>query len=257
MARTVEDVALLLDAMVNEDPRDPISLPRTGESYVAAARTPQPLVRVAFSPDLGVTPVDAEMAEICRKAAWRFTEIGIAVEEAHPDLSGAKNAFQTLRAVSFAAAHRKKLEDCPDLLKPEMIWNIEKGLRLSASEIATAEEQRAEIIRQTHAFFSHYDLLLTPATIVPPYPVQARYVDECSGVKFDNYIDWLAIAYSISLTTAPAMSLPCGFTKDGLPVGLQIVARPRGEARLLSGAAQLERLLDLSTVHPIDPRTPS
>jgi amidase len=138
-----------------------------------------------------------------------------------------------------------------------MIWNIEKGLRLSASDIIAAEAQRAEIIRRTHAFFSHYDLLMTPATIVSPYPVQTRYVEECSGVKFDNYIDWLAIAYSISLTTAPALSLPCGFTQDGLPVGLQIVARPRGEARLLSGAAQLERLLDLGTVNPIDPRTRS
>jgi len=257
MARTVEDVALLLDAMVNEDPSDPVSLPRTGESYLAAARTPQPLARVAFSADLGVTPVDPEVAEICRRAAWRFTELGVAVEEAHPDLSDAKNAFHTLRAVGFAAAHRQKLEDYPDLLKPETIWNIEKGLGLSASEIVTAEEQRAEIVRRTHVFFSHYDLLMTPATIVPPYPVQTRYVDECSGVKFDNYIDWLAIAYSISLTTAPALSLPCGYTQDGLPVGLQIIARPRGEARLLSGAAQLERLLGLGTVHPIDPRSRS
>lgn len=254
MARTVEDVALLLDAMAGEHPCDPLSLPRTGESYLEAARSQRPLRRVAFSADLGVTPVDPEVVEICRQAAWRLAEGGVAVEEAHPDLSEAREAFQTLRAVSFAAAHRQKLKDCPELLKPEMIWNIEKGLSLNASEIARAEAQRAEIVRRTHAFFAHYDLLMTPATIVPPYPVQTRYVEECAGVRFDNYIDWLAIAYSISLTTAPALSLPCGFTREGLPVGLQIVARPRGEALLLSGAAQLERLLGLGTVRPIDPR---
>src|SRR5690606_33783432 len=104
------------------------------------------------------------------------------------------------------------------------------------------------------AFFTDYDLLLTPATIVAPYPVEQRYVAECAGTTFETYIDWLAIAYAITLTTAPALSLPCGFTSEGLPVGLQIVTVPRGEAKLLSAAAQLERQLGLETVYPIDPR---
>ena len=110
------------------------------------------------------------------------------------------------------------------------------------------------MIANAVAFLTDYDLLMTPATIVAPYPVEQRYVTECAGVTFDTYIDWLAIAFAVSLTTAPALSLPCGFTAEGLPVGLQIVAIPRGEAKLLSGARQLEKLLDLDTVSPIDPR---
>lgn len=254
MARTVEDVALMLDAMTGEHPLDPVSLPRDGTSYLQAARGGMPIKKVAFSADLGVTPVDPEVAEICRRAAYRFGELGAEVVDAHPDLSNAHGAFQTLRARGFAAAHARKLKDHPDLLKPETVWNIEKGLRLTMAEIIEAETQRAEMIANAVAFLGDYDLLMTPATIVAPYPVEQRYVAECAGVTFETYIDWLAIAFAVTLTTAPALSLPCGFTAEGLPVGLQIVAIPRGEAKLLSGARQLEKLLDLDTVTPIDPR---
>jgi amidase len=254
MARTVEDVGLLLDAMAGENPADPLSLPRDGTSYREAARTPRRLKRVAFSADLGITPVDPEVAEICRRAAHRFRDMGVEVVETHPDLSEAHSAFQTLRALGFASSHRRKLEDYPDLIKPETIWNVEKGLRLTTAEILDAEAQRTEMIARAIRFFGDFDLLLTPATIVPPYPVEQRYVTECAGVTFETYIDWLAIAYAITLTTAPALSLPCGFTAEGLPVGLQIATMPRGEAKLLSGAAMLERALDLKTVTPIDPR---
>lgn len=254
MARTVEDVGLLLDAMSGEHPLDPVSLPRDGTGYRAAARTPARLRKVAFSADLGITPVDPEVAEICRRAAYRFTELGVSVEDAHPDLSDAHTVFQTLRARGFAAAHVDKLRAHADLLKPEVVWNIEKGLALGLPDILDAEARRGGIVRRAVAFFGEYDLLMTPATIVAPYPIGQRYVAECAGHKFDSYIDWLAIVYAITLTTAPALSLPCGFTSEGLPVGLQIAAMPRGEAKLLSAAAQLETLLDLGTSTPIDPR---
>jgi amidase len=254
MARTVEDVALLLDAMSGEDPRDPVSLPRDGVSYLEAARSPEKPRRVAFSADLGITPVDPEVAEICRHAAYRFAELGVEVEETHPDFSESGDTFQTLRAAKFAAAHAGKLKTVPDKLKPEMIWNIEKGLKLSMADIAAAEESRSRLVADAHRFFADYDLLMTPATIVAPYPIGERYVEECAGVKFGNYIEWLAIAYAVTLTTAPALSLPCGFTESGLPVGLQIVARPRGEAGLLRGARHLETLLDLKTNEIVTPR---
>ena len=254
MARTVEDVGLFLDAMTGENPLDPVSLPRDGTSYREAARMMPQLRKVAFSADLGITPVDPEVVEICRKAAFRLADEGVVVEEAHPDLSLAHTVFQTLRAKSYAAAHAHKLRDFPDLLKPETIWNIEKGLALSVPEIIEAEIGRGEMIRNMVAFLRDYDLLMTPATIVSPFPVEQRYVAECAGVRFESYIDWLAIVYAVTLTTAPALSLPCGFTAEGLPVGLQIVALPRGEAALLSGAGFLEKLLDLGTVNPIDPR---
>jgi amidase len=105
-------------------------------------------------------------------------------------------------------------------------------------------------------FFKSYDLLLTPATIVAPFPVQNRYVAECVGKAFDNYVQWLGIVYAITLACCPALSLPCGFTASGLPVGLQIVAAPRGEAQLLAGAKVLEDILGLRDTTPIDPRPP-
>jgi amidase len=107
---------------------------------------------------------------------------------------------------------------------------------------------------RTIEFFKAYDLLLTPATIVAPFPVQNRYVAECAGKKFDNYVEWLGIVYAITLACCPALSLPCGFTASGLPVGLQMVAAPRGEARLLAGAKVLEDILGLRGTTPIDPK---
>jgi amidase len=107
---------------------------------------------------------------------------------------------------------------------------------------------------RTLEFFKSYDLLLTPATIVAPFPLENRYVAECAGRKFDNYVQWLGIVYAITLACCPALSLPCGFTASGLPVGLQVVAPPRGEAQLLAAARVLEDMLGLRGTTPIDPR---
>ena len=140
------------------------------------------------------------------------------------------------------------------LLKPEVIWNIEQGLKLSVEQLERAETQRVALARRALKFFESYDLLLSPATIVPPFPIENRYVAECAGKKFDNYVEWLGIVYAITLACCPALSLPCGFTASGLPVGLQIVARPRAEADLLAGAKALEDILGVRDATPIDPR---
>jgi amidase len=187
------------------------------------------------------------------KAAARFAEAGVIVEEAHPDLSEARNAAPVLRALSYANM-KPLLDQHRDKLKPEVVWNIEKGLALIGAEIAVAEAQRSLLFRRALDFFKTYDLLLCPATIVPPYPVEQRYVAECDGVKFDSYVDWLLIASAVTLTTCPAISIPAAFTRDGLPVGIQIVGPPRGEARLLAGAKSLEDILSLGKLTPIDPR---
>ena len=141
-----------------------------------------------------------------------------------------------------------------DQLKPEVIWNIEEGLKLTVEQIARAEAQRVAMTARTLAFFKTYDLLLAPATIVAPFPVENRYVAECAGKKFDNYVEWLGIVYAITLACCPALSLPCGFTASGLPVGLQMVAPPRGDAQLLAGAKVLEDILGVRGTTPIDPR---
>src|SRR3954466_9664521 len=254
MARNVEDCALLLDAMVGEDPRDPFSLPRTGESYLAAARSGWRPKRVAYSRDLGVTMTDNEVAEITRKAARRFEDLGAIVEEAHPDFTGLHECFITLRVYDFFMKKASLLREHRDLLKPEVIWNIEKGYKIDFDELERGEHIRIELARRYLAFFDKYDLLLTPATVVAPYPIEDRYVAEVNGHKFANYVEWLAIAYAITVSCGTALSLPCGFTRENLPVGLQIAGPPRSEARILAAAKGLEDVLGLRGTTPIDPR---
>jgi amidase len=254
MARNVEDIALLLDAMSGEHPADPLSLPRLPTSFLSAARSGRRPRRVAYSPDLGITPVDPEVAAITRKAASRLAEAGVIVEEAHPDLREAHECFHVLRAFDFAISKAALLRSKREYLKPEVIWNIEEGLKLSVEKIERAEAQRVAMAARTLEFFKTYDLLLTPATIVAPFPIENRYVAECAGKKFDNYVEWLGIVYAITLACCPALSLPCGFTASGLPVGLQMVAAPRGEAPLLAGAKALEDILGVRGTTPIEPK---
>jgi len=257
MARNVDDLALLLDAMTGEHPADPLSLPAPGTSFRESLRAPARPRRVAYSADLGITPVDPEVARITRAAAERLAAEGIAVEGAHPDLSGTHECFKVLRALDFVVSKAAYLRDHRELVKPEIIWNIETGLKLTAEEIERAQAQRVAIAARMLAFFDSYDLLLTPATIVAAFPVEQRYLAECAGHKFANYVEWLGIAYAVTLACCPALSLPCGFTAEGLPVGLQIVAPPRAEARVLAGAMFLEDLIGLRGSTPIEPRAPA
>jgi amidase len=256
MARNIEDLALLLDAMSGEHPGDPRSLPLLPTSFLSAAQSGKKPKRVAYSPDLGITPVDPEVAAVTRKAAQRFADADVIVEEAHPDLREAHECFHVLRAFDFAVTKARLLRSKRELLKPEVIWNIEQGLKLTVEQIERAEGQRVAMAERARKFFESYDLLLSPATIVPPFPVEKRYVAECAGKTFDNYVEWLGIVYAITLACCPALSLPCGFTASGLPVGLQMVGPPRSEAQLLAGARVLEDLLGMRDSTPIDPRPP-
>ena len=253
MARNVQDLALLFDAMVGEEAADPLSLPSDGTSYLKAARSGWKPKRVAVSRDLGLPPVDPAVAELVLAAAAKLEAEGVIVEEAHPDLKETRDCAQTLRALAYSNM-RPLLDKHRGLLKPEVVWNIEKGLSLTGAEIARAEAQRGEMFRRMRTFFETYDLLLCPATIVPPFPVEQRYVAECDGVKFASYVDWLMIVHAITLCCCPAISIPCGFTSNHLPVGLQVVAPGRGEAKLLAGARFIEQVLGLGAITPIDPR---
>ena len=254
MARNVEDVALFLDAMAGENPRDPLSLPTPVTPYLVAAQNRRKPLKVAFSPDLGITPVDLEIAEICRRAALRFEDMSVAVEETTPDLSGIHECYQTLRALEFSQSLSHLSNASRKQLKPELVENLEQGLNLTNDEISRATRTRGIIHGRFLRFFESYDILLTPTTIVAPYPVEQRYVKSCNGVNFETYIDWLAIAYSVTLVSLPALSLPCGYTQAGLPVGLQMIGRGRGEAELLAAALLMEEALALD-LHPIQPRS--
>ncbi len=255
MARNVGDVGLMLDAMAGEDARDPLSMPAPATSFRTAAEAPRLPARIAFSRDLGIVPVAREVAEVCGGAVEQLARAGAAVSEDRIALGDARECFQTLRAFGFAATFAPLLESHRDRLKPEIVWNIEKGLGLGADEVAMAERTRLQIFHRTLNFFEDYDVLVCPTATVAPYDVERRYVDEIDGQKMETYVDWLAITFAISLTACPALSLPCGFTADGLPIGLQIIGRPRGEAALLSAAAAFEEVLGIAGAVPIDPRT--
>ena len=254
MGRTVGDTALMLDAMAGWHMEDPLSLEAPAESFQTAAAAKRRPKCVAFSPDLGIIPVDAEVKEVCAAAARRFQELGAAVEEACPDFSGAAESFKTLRAAGFVAGYADLYENQRSKLKPDVIWNIEHGLKITAGDIARAELARGALYHRVARFFGAYDLLLCPAAIVPPFDVKQRSIRELNGVTFDNYIEWVRITYAITLTSCPAISVPCGFTRDGRPVGLQMVGRPRGEGALLSAAAAFEEMMGLAKQLPIEPR---
>jgi len=256
MARNVGDLALMLDAMAGADAADPLAFDAPATSFTRSLEEVPAQKRVAFSPDLGGFAVAAEVKEVCARAARRFAELGASVEEAAPDLSDAREIFQVLRALKFVVGHEEKLSRHRDKLKPEVIWNIERGLKLGAEEIARAVRGRAALFYRVTDFFRRYELLLCPAAPVPPFPVEERYVSEVDGHKYESYIDWVAVTFAITITGSPALSLPCGFSNDGRPIGLQMVAPPRGEAALLGAARRLEEALGLKHLLPIDPRPP-
>ena len=254
MARNARDCALMLDAMAGVHAEDPLSLEAPAESFGEALAAMAPPRRLAYSPDLGLLPVDREVAAVCAAAVERLAGAGIEVADACPDLTGGLDVFQVLRAALFAADKGELLETHRDVLKPEIIWNIEKGLALDADTIARAERARGAIYQRCVRFFARHELLLCPAVIVPPFDVDTRWVDEIEGHRFDNYVDWLGLTFVLTLTACPSASVPVGFTGAGLPVGLQILGPPRAEAAVLRAAAAIEEAIPLPATTPIDPR---
>ena len=139
-------------------------------------------------------------------------------------------------------------------LKPDVIWNIERGLALTPQEIGDAMLRRGRLYAEMLAFFQTYDLLVCPAACTPPLDIKQRWVRELEGVTFDNYVEWLRIASVITMTSHPSLAVPAGFTTDGRPVGLQLVGRPRGEADLLAAGAAFEQAVDIARLTPIEPK---
>ena len=254
MARNVPDLALMFDAMCAQHPDDPLTLPPPAVPWVEVVRAPVAPRRIGFSADLGILPVEPEVKAICRDAMRHFEAIGAQVDEACPDFSGAIEAFQTLRATLVAAALGQHLPNQRNRIKPDIVWNIEKGLRQTADDTIRAERLRGQLYHRISAFFERYDLLVCPAAPVPPFPVEINYPEVIDGVRSETYIDWIGITFAITLTSCPVVAIPAGFTASGLPVGVQLVGRPRGEAALLGAAALFEQATGLAKRVPLDPR---
>ena len=263
MGRNVGDCALMLDAQTGFEPRDPLSLPRPEKSFVSAVdhalttgRLPSRFAggcRIGWSPDLGLCPVDPEVVAICEAAVQRLQRLGAHLSDEAPDFRGAEDSFQVLRAANFAASVWPRIEGKTELVKPEVIWNAQQGLQLGGPEIAEARRVQGAITNRLLSYFERHDFLTLPAAVTPPFDHRMRYLEEIGGRKFDTYISWLVITFAITLTGTPAISIPAGFTKAGLPVGLQVVARPRSEAELLAFCAILEADLGMAGRLPVDP----
>jgi amidase len=254
MGRCVADVALMLDAAARHHPLDPLSYDAPAVPYAQAVANPVKPKKVAWGGGFGgACPLDPEVEAICRDATLRFAEIGAVVEEKAPDPSGAREAFQIFRGHNMAAANGALLAGKRELLKPEVIWNIEYGLSLSSDDVRRASLLQGQLYGRFARFMEAFDILAVPAAPVPPFPVEMRYVEEINGYKMPSYIDWVLVTSIVTMTGLPSVSVPAGLTKSGLPVGLMLVGRPRGEASLLSAAKLFEDMAGLHRKLPIDP----
>ncbi len=250
MARTVNDIALQLSVLAGPDRRVPNSLPESGDVFTGDLDRSFKGVRVAWSTDLGGYPVDSGITRALEKQLQVFEELGCIVEEASPDLSDADEIFMAFRAYKFASDYKKHLEEHPEKLKETVRWNIKEGLKLSAMDLADAEVKRTALHERAADFFAEYEFLLCPVTSVPPFSIEHEYVTEINGQELENYIQWMATCYAITVTGNPAISVPAGFTEDGLPIGLQIVSGYHKDFAALQLARAYEEATQFGKTRP-------
>jgi amidase len=242
MARTVADAALMLSAIAGPDDRAPLSYDVDTREFLKAVKAPSVKGwRVAWTPDLnGLIPVDDEVARVAEGATKIFRALGAKVEAACPDFGEVNEIVLATRGLSMVALHADKLARWKNQMQTGLVWNIEQGLALTAQAIARGEKLRTTLWHRVRVFLETYDLLILPTVAVRPFPVEQPYPTEINGKPLDNYTQWFFLTYGITVTGLPAISVPCGFTKSGLPVGLQIVGRRRQEAAVLRAAAAFE-----------------
>jgi len=254
MARTVTDTALMLSVLAGPDDRAPLSYAVDTRDFTKAVKAPSVKGwRIAFTPDLaGLIPVDGEVARIAEDATRVFRSLGARVEMGCPDFGEVNDIVLGTRGVSMVANLAQHLPRWKGEMQPGLVWNIEQGLALTAEAVGRAETLRSALWQRVRVFMETRDLLILPTTSVPPFPVEQPYPVEINGKALDNYIQWAFLTYGITLTGLPAISVPCGFTKSGLPVGLQIVGRRRQEVAVLRAAAAFEAAAPwANTVPPI------
>jgi len=241
MARTVEDTAFLLAAMAGPDRRSPISIAEPGSVFLKPLKRNFRKVRIAWSRDLGGLPVDPRVTRVLEAQRKIFSALGCTVEEAEPDFTGAAEAFETLRAQGFLQSYGELYRTRRGELKDDVAWNVEQGLRSTPEQIARATALRSELYQRMRAFLEKYAFLVCPVNQLPPYPVETEWPREIAGVKMTNYLDWMKSCYFITITSHPAISVPAGFTPEGLPVGIQIVGRYRDDFGVLQLAHAFEQ----------------
>ncbi|HEU0077283.1 MAG TPA: amidase family protein, partial [Longimicrobiaceae bacterium] len=229
MGRTAEDVALALQAIAGPSDLSPLAQPVAGRDFVAAVRNADPRgLRVAYCPDIAGIGIDADVERVCREAVAALGAAGAEVETIELDLAYARKAFLALRGLWFVSMlypHLDKLEH----FGANVGNNLRAGLKTSVEELGAAEAARRRIWEDFRALFRRFDHLLTPTMAVPPFPVVENFPRTVGGREMETYVDWIAPTFVLSMTGLPVASVPCGLDADGLPGGVQVVGRPRGE----------------------------
>ena len=246
IARSVRDVALLLSVMAGPDRRAPIGIDELGAVFLGSLRRDFAGVRIAWSRNLGRYPVEPVVNTVCDSARRAFADLGCVVEDGEPDVSEADDVFQVLRAWSFAQEHGEELKQHRSLMKDTVIWNTEQGLKLTGPDVSRAEAARTALYHRVREFLERYEFLVLPVSQVAPFPVEMEWVKEINGKRMATYIDWMGTCYAITLTGLPAISVPCGFTPDGLPIGLQIVGRHHRDLDVLKLAYAFEQATQIA-----------
>jgi amidase len=240
MARSVADVALMLSAIAGPDARSPISIDEPGSLFAQSLGRDLKGTRVAWWKNLGGVPVDRRVRTCVDAQRGVFESIGCTVEEDEPDFTGFDEVFKTVRALAFLTGVAPRVEKHRDQVKETIRWEIDRGNKLTAAEIAAAEMKRTELYHRMRRFMERYEFFVLPTVQVPPFSVDQPYPTEIDDVPMETYIDWMKSCYYISIVGNPAISVPCGVTAEGLPVGLQIVARHRDDWGLLQMAHAFE-----------------
>ena len=250
IARTAEDAALLLSAMAGPNARAPLSIQEPGEKFLQPLERDPKGIRIAWSNAPQGLPVDSRIQDVLQKQRRNLEAAGCIVEDAEPDFSGADESFRTLRALTFfrSLGHLDASQRAE--VKAAVLGEIDRGASLTAAQIARAQVLQTEIYASIGRWMEQYDFLMLPTTQVLPFPVEQEFVAEINGRKLESYIDWMGSCYLVTMTALPAISVPAGFTAEGLPVGLQIVGRAQDDFGVLQMARVFEEIRGFSERWP-------
>jgi amidase len=241
MARTAEDVAMMLQAVAGPSEYSPIAQPSAGRDFVGAVKAGiRRGLKIGYCSDVAGIGIDPDVERVCRSAAFSLRDAGATVEPLELDLSPGRPAFLALRGLWFVAQMFPRL-DKRDRFGANVSANVKSGLEVTTRDLAEAEAFRGQLWHRFREFFSRYDYLLTPCMAVPPFPVEQNYPDSIAGKPMQTYIDWIAPTFVLSLTGLPVASVPAGLDSGGLPVGLQILGRPFGEEAVLALVAAIQQ----------------